>query len=100
VRREYIHSHGIALHAIGKIGNTLLRESIYSSVWKRRLRKLDSVDWSRANPDWEGRAIIGGRVSKSHNQVLLAVNYLRHALGLRLNPEEQRAEDAYQRGDS
>jgi DNA sulfur modification protein DndB len=100
VRREYIHSHGIALHAIGKIGNTLLRESIYSSAWKRRLRKLDSVDWSRANPDWEGRAIIGGRVSKSHNQVLLAVNYLRHALGLRLNPEEQRAEDAYQRGDS
>jgi DNA sulfur modification protein DndB len=100
VRRDYIHSHGIALHALGKVGNTLLRESTAASAWQKRLKKLTSIDWTRANPEWEGRAIIGGRVSKSHNQVLLTVNYLRHALGLRLSPEEQRVEDAYQRGDS
>ncbi|WP_326846945.1 DNA sulfur modification protein DndB [Streptomyces kaniharaensis] len=100
VRRDYIHSHGIALHAIGRVGNALLRDSVVPSKWKPRLVKLSSVDWARSNPDWEGRAIIGGRVSKSHTQVTLTVNYLRRALGLRLSPEEQRAEDAYKRGDA
>ncbi|MFD4906572.1 DNA sulfur modification protein DndB [Kitasatospora purpeofusca] len=100
VRRDYIHSHGIALHAIGRVGNSLLRQSVTPAVWGPCLKKLSGVDWSRSNTDWEGRAIIGGRVSKSHTNVTLTVNYLRRVLGLELSPEEQRAEDAYQRGDS
>jgi DNA sulfur modification protein DndB len=100
VRREYIHSHGIALHALGRIGNTLLRDSVDPQAWGPRLEGLSTVDWSRSNPAWEGRAIIGGRVSKSHTQVTLTVNFLRRALGLSLGPEEQRAEDAYQRGEA
>ncbi|MFC8721423.1 DNA sulfur modification protein DndB [Kitasatospora sp. NPDC057198] len=100
VRHDYIHSHGIALHALGRIGSTLLRDSTNASAWQKRLKKLSSVDWTRANPAWEGRALIGGRVSKSHNQVVLTVNYLRQTLGMRLSPDEQRAEDAYKRGDA
>ncbi|SFC59988.1 DNA sulfur modification protein DndB [Streptomyces aidingensis] len=100
VRKDYIHSHGIALHALGRVGNTLLRESVDAAVWGSRLDRLTDVDWARSNSDWEGRAIIGGRVSKSHAQLALTVNYLRKALGLVLSPEEQSAEDAYQRGDS
>ncbi|GGW95485.1 DNA sulfur modification protein DndB [Streptomyces chryseus] len=100
VRREYIHSHGIALHALGRIGNTLMQESVDAAVWGSRLDRLTTVDWSRSNCHWEGRAIIGGRVSKSHAQLALTVNYLRQALGLALSPEEQSAEDAYQRGIS
>ena len=100
VRRDYIHSHGIALHALGRVGNTLVRESVDPVVWQPKLKRLASVDWSRTNHDWEGRAIIGGRVSKSHTQVTLTVNYLRRALKLRLSPEEQRAEDANKRGDA
>ena len=100
VRREYIHSHGIALHALGRVGNSLLTKSVDPAAWGPRLQKLSGVDWARSNPSWEGRAIIGGRVSKNHTNVILTVNYLRRVLGLRLSPEEQRAEDAYQRGDS
>lgn len=100
VRQNYIHSHGIALHALGRVGNSLLRESVDATVWQPRLKKLAGVDWSRTNTDWEGRAIIGGRVSKSHAQVTLTVTYLRRMLKLRLSPEEQRVEDAYQRGES
>ncbi|MEU1906597.1 DNA sulfur modification protein DndB [Streptomyces hygroscopicus] len=100
VRRDYIHSHGIALHALGRVGNTLLRESVDAAVWGSRLDRLAAVDWSRSNSSWEGRAIIGGKVSKSHAQLALTVNYLRQALGLALSPEEQSAEDAYQRGIS
>ncbi|MFI1502085.1 DNA sulfur modification protein DndB [Streptomyces platensis] len=100
VRKDYIHSHGIALHAIGRIGNTLLRSSEAPKVWKPKLVRLQSVDWTRTNSDWEGRALIGGRVSKSHQNLTLTVNYLRQHMKLRLSPEEQRVEDAYLRGDA
>ncbi|MFB8382554.1 DNA sulfur modification protein DndB [Streptomyces rubiginosohelvolus] len=100
MRRDYIHSHGIALHALGRIGNSLFRESTAPSKWKKQLTPLKNVDWTRSNVDWEGRAIVGGRVSKSHQNVTLTVNYLRTHLALPLSPEEQRVEDAYLRGDA
>ncbi|MFD7508369.1 DNA sulfur modification protein DndB [Streptomyces sp. NPDC059853] len=100
MRRDFIHSHGIALHALGRIGNSLLRESIAPSKWKRKLSPLRNVDWTRSNADWEGRAIVGGRVSKSHQNVTLTVNYLRNHLCLGLSAEEQRVEDAYLRGEA
>lgn len=99
MRKQYLHTHGIALHAMGLLGNTLLRDSLDPEDWKPRLALLRDVDWSRTNPDWEGRAIIGGRVSKNHQNVVLTVNYLRKQLGLKLTAAEQQAEDAYQRGE-
>ncbi|MEV5592903.1 DNA sulfur modification protein DndB [Streptomyces sp. NPDC052496] len=100
MRRDFIHSHGIALHALGRIGNSLLRESAAPTKWKRKLSPLKKVDWTRSNTDWEGRAIVGGRVSKSHQNVTLTVNYLRKHLRLGLSAEEQRVEDAYLRGEA
>lgn len=100
MRRDFIHSHGIALHAMGRVGNTILRETAGALTWRKRLAPLKDVDWSRENRDWEGRAIVGGRVSKSHQNVTLTVNYLRQRVGLELSPEEQRVEDAYLRGDA
>ncbi|WP_308206917.1 DNA sulfur modification protein DndB [Actinoallomurus rhizosphaericola] len=99
VRRQYLHSHGIALHALGRLGNTLLRESVDQQTWQPRLEPLKRVDWSRTNSDWEGRAIVGGRVSKNHSNVVLTVNYLRNKLGLELGPEEAHVEATYLRGD-
>ncbi|MFD6294185.1 DNA sulfur modification protein DndB [Streptomyces sp. NPDC060235] len=100
MRRDFIHSHGIALHALGRVGNTILRESANASNWQERIAPLKNVDWTRVNTAWEGRAIVGGRVSKSHQNVTLTVNYLRQRLDLELSPEEQRLEDAYLRGDA
>lgn len=44
VREGFIHSHGIALQAIGKAGNALLRGN--PSGWKSRLKALAQIDWS------------------------------------------------------
>ncbi|MFD0315596.1 DNA sulfur modification protein DndB [Streptomyces flavalbus] len=99
VRRDYIHSHGIALHALGRLGNSLLHESTSPSRWRARLKRLSAVDWSRNNPAWEGRAMSAGRVQKSQQHLALTVNYLRRHIGLELTPEEQELEDAYLRGD-
>jgi DNA sulfur modification protein DndB len=100
VRRDFVHSHGIVLHALGRIGNTLIGGKATSAGWARTLRKLRGLDWRRGNPAWEGRATLGGRVSKTSANVLLTTAAIRIALGLPLPPAEQQAEGAFRRGDT
>ncbi len=98
IREGYIHSHGIALQAIGKAGNALLKGN--PSGWKTRLKALSQIDWSRKNARlWEGRALIGGKVSKVTTNVILTTNVIKKNLGVELDPEEQRVEDAHSRGN-
>ncbi|MFI7481065.1 DNA sulfur modification protein DndB [Kocuria sp. M1R5S2] len=98
-RSEFIHSHGIALHALGRVGNTLIRDHPDADQWQDQLAGLAGIDWRRSNESlWEGRALIGGRVSKATNNVVLTTNVLRAALGQELTPDEQRTEDAYTKG--
>jgi DNA sulfur modification protein DndB len=100
IRRDFIHSHGIVMHALGRIGNTLIRGRSTPAGWDRPLRKLNRIDWRRSSPIWEGRATLGGRVSKSSGNVLLTTAAIRTALGLPLPPTEEQAEDAFRRGDT
>lgn len=96
IREGYIHSHGIALQAIGKAGNSLLHSA--PRDWQKRLKKLESIDWSRNNATlWEGRALIGGKVSNTTTNVVLTTNVIKQALSLALTEEEQRVETAYLR---
>lgn len=99
VRQDYIHSHGIALAAMGRVGNTLIGKDSTPTSWKPFVTQLSVIDWRRANSrQWEGRAMIGGRVSKASMNVVLTTNALRLHLELPLSADEQRIEDAYQRG--
>jgi DNA sulfur modification protein DndB len=98
VRQDFIHTHGIVLHALGKVGRTLLDRKKTASSWTPTLHKLRTLDWHRSSPTWEGRAVIGGRVSKSSANLLLTTAAIRTALNLPLPPDEQRAEDAFQGG--
>lgn len=98
VRQDFIHSHAIVLQALGRIGNSLVQ--LEPTQWKSRLKRLRKLNWSRSNAkDWEGRALIGGRVSKSEHNVVLTANRIKRCLGLNLTPEEQRVEDAFLRGE-
>ena len=93
VRAEFIHSHGVALHALAKVGNHFLKHE--KRNWKSLLGRLTSIDWSRSNTQlWEGRAMVGGRVSKAGNSVTLVSSAIKSRLGIPLTPEEQRAEIA------
>jgi len=96
LREGYIHSHGIALQAIGKACNTLLLT--YPNDWRNRLKTLRKIDWSRNNATlWEGRAMIGGKVSNTTTNVILTTNAIKNALVLPLSEEEQRVETAHLR---
>ena len=98
IRRDFIHSHAVVLQALGRAGNALLKQ--YPKGWKPRLKKLDELDWSRSNAKlWEGRATVGGRVSKSGQNVSLTTNVIKKTLGIKLTPEEHRLEEVLKRGD-
>jgi DNA sulfur modification protein DndB len=97
VRKDMIHSHAIALQAIGIAGSQLLLEQPAS--WKEKLPLLQGFDWSRSSAKvWEGRALVAGRVSKSSSNVTLTANLIKQRLELALSPEEKRLEEAYKRG--
>lgn len=98
IRSDFIHSHGIVLQALGRVGNALLVE--HPTNWQEQLASLSTIDWSRKNAKlWEGRALVGGKVTKGTHNVTLTTNVIKRALRLVLSPEEQRIEDAFQRGE-
>ncbi|HEV2597740.1 DNA sulfur modification protein DndB [Sphingopyxis sp.] len=93
LRRDYIHAHGVAVQAIANAGNRLV--AAHPRDWEKRLKGLREVDWSRANTAlWEGRALIGGKVNRAKNNVLLVSNVLCEALGLTLSDEGDALERA------
>lgn len=93
LRNDQIHAHGVMLQAMGQIGADLIAHS--PNDWKQKLTKLKDIDWARANPDWEGRAMIQGRISKARINVLLTGNYIKHKLEIPLNPIEAEAEKEF-----
>jgi DNA sulfur modification protein DndB len=104
VRRDFIHSYGIVLHALGRVGNSFVGAAnltVAQRSLERKLQRLSSVNWRRdAAGLWEGRAIIGGVVCKSNVNVLLTTAAIRTALGLPLPLPESRAEEAFKGGRS
>jgi len=91
LRKTYVHAHGIALLALGLAGRALA--SRYPQEWKRRLRGLERIDWSRSNTKlWEGRAMHAGRINASTNNVILTANVLKKALGVTMAKEEMELE--------
>jgi DNA sulfur modification protein DndB len=94
LRSDFVHAHGIALQAIAIAGAALIAR--YEVDWAKRLSPIKKVDWSRRNAKlWEGRALIGGRLNKAENNVLLTANVLKKCLGLPLSPNEERLEKEY-----
>jgi len=94
LRQDYIHSHALAMHAIGRLGASLL--STANKDYKKELKKLQKIDWARKNKAlWEGRAMIAGKISKSHNSVILTTNHLKNTFRLKLTPEEKKVEQEY-----
>ena len=91
LRRDYIHSHGIALQALGNAGAALLAEE--PKRWKSKLKNLKNLDWARNNKKfWEGRALVAGRVSKAIVNVTLTSNAIKKCLTLTLSAKEKEAE--------
>jgi DNA sulfur modification protein DndB len=94
LRNDFIHAHGIALHALGLAGRGLIEE--YPDTWKDQLKFLHEIDWARSNEKvWEGRAMNNGTISKSQMNLALTTNYLKQKLRAPLTTEEQKNEKKF-----
>lgn len=99
VRQDFVHSHAILLQALGYAGHQLIQ--LPKTQWKKRLKRLAEINWSRKDAKtWEGRAMIGGRVSKASHNIILTTNIIKTRLGLDLTPDEVRVERAFLRGEN
>lgn len=92
MRRDYVHCHAIALAGLGRVGASLL--SIYPDSWEEHLAGLARIDWSRFNPDWQGRIMAKGGISQSQISVSRMTAYIKRYLGLPLTLEEEGLENA------
>ena len=85
LRKEYVHSHTNLLNALGIVGNVLQNE--YPSDWKQKLASLQNIDWSRSNPEWEGKLLLRGRMLKTKLGIELAANTILKKCGIPLSDE-------------
>jgi DNA sulfur modification protein DndB len=91
LRQDYLHSHGVALHALGIVGAQLIESK--PKGWKGSLTGIRKIDWSRSNAkQWEGRALVHGKVSKARSNVQLTANLIKQHLGMKLTAEEEKLE--------
>jgi DNA sulfur modification protein DndB len=94
LRSDFIHAHGIAMQALAIAGSALLAAN--PKNWQKKLSAIRQIDWSRHNAKlWEGRALIGGRLNKAQNNVLLTANVVKRTMGLPLAPSEEIVEEMY-----
>lgn len=95
VRRDFIHSHAIVLQALGRVGKAVYQ--LPAGEAPIILSRLKKIDWSRGNASsWEGRAMVGGSMAKSGQNVILTSNEIKRVLRIQLNNEERAAESALQ----
>lgn len=93
LRDNYIHAHGVLLQAMGLVGAELIVRK--ETEWIQTISKLRNIDWSRANPEWEGRAMVHGRISKATTNVALTASLIKRKLGLSLSTVERELEQRF-----
>ena len=63
LRKEYVHANTNMLEAIGLAGHALRKR--HPDRWTSMLSALRAIDWTRTNPEWDGKVIIRGRMTKT-----------------------------------
>ncbi len=83
LREQFVHAHTNSLNALGTVGRVLIHE--HPNDWKIKIKKLQEIDWSRENPEWEGRLLIKGRMLKNQLGMELAANTILKKCGVKLS---------------
>lgn len=93
LREKYVHAHGVVWLALASISKQLM--DAHPTDWYEYIEELNSIDWSRENPVWKDRCIVGGRISKSRQNIILTANQIMHEIGLDLPKAYIEVEEAY-----
>ena len=91
LREDYITTLGVTLLAIGRIGKWIYENNEKVETY---IKKFNDIDWSRSNKNWMHRIIReNGKISNNKNSILLASNYIKQCVGIKLSTEEIKKEN-------
>lgn len=82
LRTYYISSHGVVLWGLGNAGRELMNQHPAEDEWKQRLSQLSSIDWRKANPEWQGLVMIQQDIVVRRQTRDAASYYVKWKLGL------------------
>lgn len=86
LREDFIVTQGVVIVAFGKLGNHFLSSKI--TDYNKYLSKLQKINWMRSNPDWEGKTLINGRISRKDYHITLTYLRIKELIGIKLTEEE------------
>lgn len=81
VRKNFIWAHNVAIQGIGLCASQL------------EPKDLTTIDWSRANPEWENRAQAAGRMLPAKRNAVLIANLILAKAGRPLPPAFAKVEE-------
>lgn len=87
LRAGKIASHSTVLRALGGLGQELMKDE----NWRDRLSALETIDWSKKNPDWENVCIVANSVVSNRQARAATKAYIKHKLGLPISDAETRS---------
>lgn len=87
VRAETIASHSTVLRALGSLGSDLMK----AEDWKDKVAALETIDWSKTNPDWQDVCIVANSVVSNRQARGATKTYIKSKLGMELTESEQRS---------
>jgi DNA sulfur modification protein DndB len=87
LRSETIAAHSTVLRALGGLGADLMKEP----DWKERLSKLEAIDWSKSNRQWQNVCIVANSVVSNRQARAATKAFIKSHLGMPLSEAEHRS---------
>lgn len=86
LRENYILTLGVTLNAFGRLGRYFYENNLDLSI----LNLLNSIDWFRCNPEWNGRIVSPqGKIVNNEDAIIKLCNYIKNQLGIELSKDEK-----------
>lgn len=87
LRAETISSHSTVLRSLGGLGLELMK----NDDWRERLSRLENINWSKKNSEWENICIVANSVVSNRQARAATKSYIKNNLGMKLTDAEQRS---------
>ena len=90
LRKTFVNTNTNLLNALGIAGRIIIEE--FPKTWEDKLKNLKKIDWSRDNPEWDGRLMRNGQMTKLAIGIDLAANVILQKCGVTLSETRQKIE--------
>ncbi len=90
LRKYFVNANTNLLNALGIAGKEIINDS--PQAWKDKLKNLKNINWLRDNPEWDGRLIRSGQMTKLAVGIDLAANIIIQKCNVKLSENRQKIE--------